>query len=226
MCDPLESRELPEGKGSLGAGDRQRGIPPRLEHEPVGDNRSLGGCGAEACSTRLPRSTSSPFTELPSEACAAELRSPEKKNHMEYFDWFRTHIYIKSWQFKWPKLFHLHSRLPAGGGGDPGRSACDQAAAASASLWLSSSCQMMELESGTVSASGIPEPVTATLAGPGSWTQTHQTACNKTITAWYLKLNLDLLWWQVPGKLLAPPCVFSFGSVCWFGGIQSAVHST
>lgn len=30
---------------------------------------------------------------------------------------------------------------------------------------------MMELESGTFSASGIPEPVTATFAGPGSWTQ-------------------------------------------------------
>lgn len=81
MCDPLESRELPEGKGSLGAGERQRGIPPRLEHELVGDSRSLGGCGAKACSTRLPRSTSSPFTELTSEACAAELRSPEKKSY-------------------------------------------------------------------------------------------------------------------------------------------------
>lgn len=34
---------------------------------------------------------------------------------------------------------------------------------------------MMELESGTFSASGIPEPVTATLAGPGSWAWTRQT---------------------------------------------------
>lgn len=54
MWDPLERRELPDGKGSLGAGERQRGTPPRLEHEPVGDNKSAGGCGAEACSTRLP----------------------------------------------------------------------------------------------------------------------------------------------------------------------------
>lgn len=83
MCDPLESRELPEGKGSLGAGDRQRGTPPRLEHEPVGDNKSLGGCGAEAWSTRLPRSTSSPFTELPSEPCAAEAWSPEQNRSCE-----------------------------------------------------------------------------------------------------------------------------------------------
>ncbi|KAF3854067.1 hypothetical protein F7725_014755 [Dissostichus mawsoni] len=86
MWEPLESRELPEGKGSLGAGERQRGMPPRLEQEPVGESRSLGGWGAEPCSARLPRSTSSPFTEL------------------------------------------------------------------------TSSCQMMELESGTFSASGMPEP--------------------------------------------------------------------
>lgn len=76
MWEPLESRELPEGKGSLGAGERQRGTPPRLEHEPVGESRSLWGCGAEPCSARLPRSTSSPFTELASEPCATDTRSP------------------------------------------------------------------------------------------------------------------------------------------------------
>lgn len=54
MWEPFESRELPEGKGSLGAGERQRGTPPRLEQEPVGDSRSLGGWGAEPCSTTLP----------------------------------------------------------------------------------------------------------------------------------------------------------------------------
>lgn len=64
-----------------------------------------------------------------------------------------------------------YSSLPVGGSGDPeGSSAAVQTAAPSASLWFSSSCQMMELESGTFSASGIPDPVTATLAGPGSWT--------------------------------------------------------
>lgn len=69
MWEPLESRELPEGKGSLGAGERQRGTPPRLEQEPVGESRSLGGCGGavELSSIRLPWSTSSPFTEPVSE---------------------------------------------------------------------------------------------------------------------------------------------------------------
>lgn len=50
-----------------------------------------------------------------------------------------------------------------------GRSAADHTAAPSASIWLNSSCQIIELESGIFSASGIPEPVIATLAGPGSW---------------------------------------------------------
>lgn len=76
MWEPLESKELPEGKGSLGAGERQRGMPPRLEHDPVGESRSLGGWGADPCSTRLPRSTSSPFTEPASEPCATDARSP------------------------------------------------------------------------------------------------------------------------------------------------------
>lgn len=72
----MESRELPEGKGSLGAGERQRGMPPRLEQEPVGDSRSLGGWGVEPCNGRPPRSTSSPFTEPASEAWAADAESP------------------------------------------------------------------------------------------------------------------------------------------------------
>lgn len=173
MCDPLESKELPEGKGSLGAGDRQRGTPPRLEHEPVGDNKSLGGCGADASSTRLPRSTSSPFTELPSEPCAAEARSPEQHRSVVRLCWLFGLI-LSHFQIQNSYLCYNHSTLPAGDRGDPGgRSALGQAAAVSASLWLSSSCHMIELESGTVSASGIPEPVTATLAGPGSWTQTY-----------------------------------------------------
>ena len=85
MWEPLESRELPEGKGSLGAGERQRGMPPRLEHEPVGDSRSLGGWGTEPCSARLPRSTSSPLTDPASEPCATEAQSPRQdrtKNKM------------------------------------------------------------------------------------------------------------------------------------------------
>lgn len=82
--------------------------------------------------------------------------------------YFSKH-YIKTIQS--PSIQRCYSSLPAGGSGDPGgRSAAAQTAAPSASLWFSSSCQMMELESGTFSASGIPEPVTATLAGPGSWT--------------------------------------------------------
>ncbi|TNN81638.1 hypothetical protein EYF80_008084 [Liparis tanakae] len=116
MCEPLESRELPEGKGSLGDGERQRGTPPKLEHEPVGESRSLGGWGAEPCSTKSPRSTSSPFSEPASEPCGAK------------------------------------------GSGEPGGRSGAQTAAPSASLWFSSSCQIMELESGTFSASGIPEP--------------------------------------------------------------------
>lgn len=202
MCDPLESRELPEGKGSLGAGDRQRGTPPRLEHEPVGDSKSLGGCGAEACSTRLHRSTSSPFTELPSEPCTAGVRSPERNRRpCQVFvivtTWGNNHCWLTGLivthlQRQNSYLCNNYSCLPAGGRGDPGgRSAWGQAAAASASLWLSSSCQMMELESGTVSASGIPAPVTATLAGPGSWTQTQWRLSSEIITEQHSKLKLD-----------------------------------
>ena len=76
MCEPLDSRELPEGKGSLATGDRQRGTPPRLEQEPVGESRSPPGpaaaehvCGAAAVAAR---STSSPFSEP-----ASELTSPK-----------------------------------------------------------------------------------------------------------------------------------------------------
>lgn len=74
MWEPLDSKELPEGKGSLGAGERQRGMPPRLEHEPVGESRSLGGWGAEPCGPA--RSTSSPLTEPASDPCAIEETSP------------------------------------------------------------------------------------------------------------------------------------------------------
>lgn len=79
MWEPLESKELPEGKGSLGAGERQRGTPPRLEHESVGESKSLWGCGAEPSCAKLPRSTSSPLTELASEPWATDTRSPEQK---------------------------------------------------------------------------------------------------------------------------------------------------
>lgn len=79
MWEPLESRELPEGKGSLGAGERQRGTPPRLEHEPVGESRSLGGRGTEPCRAMLLRSTSSPFIEPESETCSAQSARQEKQ---------------------------------------------------------------------------------------------------------------------------------------------------
>lgn len=84
-----------------------------------------------------------------------------------------------------------YSSLLARGSGDPGgRSAGAQTAAPSASLWFSSSCQIMELESGTFSASGIPEPVTATLAGPGSWTRAHETI--KTMKRKGRKVEYDI----------------------------------
>ena len=76
MCEPLESRELPEGKVSLGAGERQRGTPPRLEQEPEGERTSLGGCGTELSIGRLPRSTSSPLTEPASEPWPTDAHSP------------------------------------------------------------------------------------------------------------------------------------------------------
>lgn len=66
-------------------------------------------------------------------------------------------------------LYRCYSSSPAG---DPGgKSPAAQTAAPSAPIWFSSSCQIIELESGPFSASGMPEPVTATLAGPGSWTE-------------------------------------------------------
>lgn len=83
----------------------------------------------------------------------------------------RSNLIFKALYEHYTQFFkgRCYSSLPVGGSGDPGgSSAAAQTAAPSASLWFSSSCQMMELESGTFSASGIPEPVTATLAGPGS----------------------------------------------------------
>ena len=77
MWEPLESSELPEGKGSLGAGERHRGRPPRLEQEPVGERRPWGGCGAAPWSGGPPRSASSPFREPASEPRPAEEPSPE-----------------------------------------------------------------------------------------------------------------------------------------------------
>lgn len=122
-----------------------------------------------------------------------------------------------------------YSSLPVGGSGDPeGSSAAIQTAAPSASLWFSSSCQMMELESGTFSASGIPDPVTATLAGPGSWMWTHNEVKNDGLkkVAHDPDLWTFVLWGGLPGRWQAQLCVSSSGSVCWFGGRQSAVHST
>lgn len=68
------------------------------------------------------------------------------------------------------QLVYWKSSVPAGVSSEPWgvMSVEDHACDTSASLLCSSSCHMMELESGTFSASGIPEPVTATLAGPGS----------------------------------------------------------
>lgn len=81
MCEPLDRRLLPDGKGSLGAGDRQRGTPPpasppklwRLDELPVGDSSSWEGAAAEAKGVR---STSSPFTEPWSELRPTDEPSP------------------------------------------------------------------------------------------------------------------------------------------------------
>lgn len=76
IWEPFDSMELPEGKGSLGAGERQRGMPPRLVHEPVGDSRLLGACGTEPCGPA--QSLSAPLTEPASDPCAREKMSPRK----------------------------------------------------------------------------------------------------------------------------------------------------
>lgn len=72
MWEPLDSRLLPDGKGSLGAGERQRGIPPSsalclLDELPVGDRGSWEGWETAEWKESPLRSTSSPFTELWSE---------------------------------------------------------------------------------------------------------------------------------------------------------------
>lgn len=77
MWEPFERRELPEGKGSLGTGERQRGTPPKLEQEPVGESGSAAGRGTELCSIRLPRLRSSPFTDPASEPCPTDAHSPK-----------------------------------------------------------------------------------------------------------------------------------------------------
>lgn len=165
----------------------------------MGDSRSLGGWGAEPCRARAPRSTSSPFTDPASEPCATDGHSPgreieKKRLPLKLFINFSLCICVllsllsldfttgtSTFEFNSSSSIYIcHTSLPGGGSGDPGGNSTEaQTAAPSASRWLSSSCQMMELESGTFSASGIPEPVTATLAGPGSWTCTCPTVKNE-----------------------------------------------
>lgn len=65
MCEPLDSRLLPEGKGSLCAGDGHRGTPPSMPD--VGETRSCGGWDIHGGKENALRSTSSPLTEPKSE---------------------------------------------------------------------------------------------------------------------------------------------------------------
>lgn len=77
IWEPFESMDLPEGKGSLGAGERQRGIPSRMEYEPVGESRLQEACWNERCGPV--QSVLAPQTEPASDPCARGDMSPGKE---------------------------------------------------------------------------------------------------------------------------------------------------
>lgn len=76
---------------------------------------------------------------------------------------------------------------------------------------------MMELESGLLSASGIPEPVTATLAGPGSW--------NRCETCWNLQVTTTLTHGLVSEENYLGGCRFYFSFLLLVLFVGSRIHN-